>query len=210
MWTTSCARALPGRDGHRGVIWGPGTNKVGQDRGRVGGVTSKAGWPGPLQWLSAHCHPDVMTEDVQEAEEHLIRALRCVSEPVRNCPLIAYDGHGDEADFAAAATLLEDVGHLEEDPALLVASPNPSSSVPSPGDPSPFQAPVYEADELPLPQDLELRDSSVAPCSLGVWACRHLDTGKSFGPYASQQRPRLRESGQDWEVGERSPVTTVW
>ncbi|KAL4648502.1 MDS1 and EVI1 complex locus protein EVI1 isoform X6, partial [Arapaima gigas] len=100
--------------------------------------------------------------------------------------------------------LLEDIGHLEEDRAPQAESPNPSSSAPSPGDPSPFQAPVYEADELPLPQDLELRESSVAPCSLGVWACRHLNAGEHFGPYVSQQRPRQSEPEQGWEVLDES------
>ncbi|KAL4648501.1 MDS1 and EVI1 complex locus protein MDS1-like [Arapaima gigas] len=126
---------------------------------------------------------------------------------------VVWNGEGDDTDFtchSSSTALLEDIGHLEEDRAPQAESPNPSSSAPSPGDPSPFQAPVYEADELPLPQDLELRESSVAPCSLGVWACRHLNAGEHFGPYVSQQRPRQSEPEQGWEVGMKSLLLTVW
>lgn len=78
------------------------------------------------------------------------------------------------------------------------ASPFPTSEDFTPKEGSPYEAPVYIPDDIPIPPDFELRESSIPGAGLGVWAKRRLEAGERLGPRAS---PCASDFG--WEVSER-------
>uniref|UniRef100_A0A4W5Q581 Uncharacterized protein n=1 Tax=Hucho hucho TaxID=62062 RepID=A0A4W5Q581_9TELE len=103
-------------------------------------------------------------------------------------------------------------------PAVPPSAP-PAEDHPSPGfsadddasplEPSPFHSALYmPQDELPVPPDIQLRQSGVPGVGgvLGIWAQRTLDVGERFGPYVGEQRVCLRDPTQGWEVGETLAV----
>ncbi|XP_054993742.1 histone-lysine N-methyltransferase PRDM16 [Sorex araneus] len=74
----------------------------------------------------------------------------------------------------------------------------PSPFTPKEG--SPYAAPVYIPEDIPVPPDFELRESSVPGAGLGVWARKRLDTGQRLGPFAlAAPRPVLRDADFGWE-----------
>lgn len=80
------------------------------------------------------------------------------------------------------------------------ASPFPTSEDFTPKEGSPYEAPVYIPEDIPIPPDFELRESSVPGAGLGVWAKRRMEPGERFGPYMVAPRATLKEADFGWEV----------
>ena len=71
----------------------------------------------------------------------------------------------------------------------------------TPKEGSPYAAPVYIPDDVPIPGDLELRESSVPGAGLGVWAKAHVAAGERFGPYSTNPEAAGKDGSFGWEVG---------
>ncbi|ELK10604.1 PR domain zinc finger protein 16 [Pteropus alecto] len=80
------------------------------------------------------------------------------------------------------------------------ASPFPTSEDFTPKEGSPYEAPVYIPEDIPIPPDFELRESSIPGAGLGVWAKRRMEPGERFGPYMVAPRATLKEADFGWEV----------
>ncbi|XP_039698342.1 histone-lysine N-methyltransferase PRDM16 isoform X5 [Pteropus medius] len=79
------------------------------------------------------------------------------------------------------------------------ASPFPTSEDFTPKEGSPYEAPVYIPEDIPIPPDFELRESSIPGAGLGVWAKRRMEPGERFGPYMVAPRATLKEADFGWE-----------
>lgn len=80
------------------------------------------------------------------------------------------------------------------------ASPFPTSEDFTPKEGSPYEAPVYIPDDIPIPPDFELRESSIPGAGLGIWAKKRLEVGERVGPCMAAPRASLREADFGWEV----------
>lgn len=80
------------------------------------------------------------------------------------------------------------------------ASPFPTSEDFTPKEGSPYEAPVYIPEDIPIPPDFELRESSIPGAGLGVWAKKRMEVGERFGPYVVAPRATLKEADFGWEV----------
>ncbi|XP_049474182.1 histone-lysine N-methyltransferase PRDM16-like [Panthera uncia] len=78
-------------------------------------------------------------------------------------------------------------------------SPFPTSEDFTPKEGSPYEAPVYIPEDIPIPPDFELRESSIPGAGLGVWAKKRMEIGERFGPYMVAPRATLKEADFGWE-----------
>lgn len=79
-------------------------------------------------------------------------------------------------------------------------SPFPTSEDFTPKEGSPYEAPVYIPEDIPIPPDFELRESSIPGAGLGIWAKRKMEIGERLGPYVVAPRAALKEADFGWEV----------
>ncbi|KAM6933525.1 histone-lysine N-methyltransferase MECOM isoform 2-T2 [Xenentodon cancila] len=113
----------------------------------------------------------------------------------------------DGDDGLYPADILDDICG-SGDPTLSLALAEDPVSPPLSDDESSTQHPFslqhpnlfLSQEDLTIPLDFELQQSSVPGGGLGIWTRRKVNIGERFGPYEGEHRPHLQDPTQGWEI----------
>ncbi|CAM4735904.1 unnamed protein product [Leuciscus chuanchicus] len=122
-------------------------------------------------------------------------------------PFVLYDSEAVDSMYDTEPNLVTGESAEEETEDSIMSpiavgptSPQPCNEDFTPKEGSPYEVPVYIPDDIPIPADLELRESSVPGAGLGIWAKVKIRMGERFGPYNGLQSATVKETTYGWEV----------